>query len=182
MPDDEQNKKILEYATGVRKFEISLFWTRSLFFWGFTTTALAAYGASSGLESNTLQFSVACAGLVCGVAWTLVNRSSKYWHTVWEKKVESRQQAAIDDDLFSVRSNPVIGEKWFWGSKHYSVSKLAIAFSDFTVLIWLGLMFRASPLRACVPESWIIPSIFIFTITYILMMLTRCQPDSSNSA
>jgi hypothetical protein len=137
------------------------------FFWGFTTTAVAAYGASHHQGSNKLQFTAACAGLVCGVAWTLVNRSSKYWHTVWERKVESRQQAAIGDDLFSMASNPSIAENWFWGPKHYSVSKVAIAFSDFTVLIWLGLMFKASPLRNCVPESWIIPTTFIITIAYI---------------
>jgi hypothetical protein len=113
MPDRSQDEKILEYATDVRKFEILLFWTRSLFFWGFTTTALAAYGASYHLGSNALQFTAACAGLVCGVAWTLVNRSSKYWHTVWERKVESRQLAAIGADLFSVKSNPVIKENWF---------------------------------------------------------------------
>jgi hypothetical protein len=115
--------------------------------------------------------------LVCGVAWTLVNRSSKYWQTVWERKVESRQQAAIDADLFSVSSNPLISESWFWGAKHYSVSKLAIAFSDFTVLIWLGLMFKASPLRDCVSQQWVIPSIFVFTIVYVLTMFIRCQPD-----
>jgi len=157
------------------------FWTRSLFFWGFTTTALAAYGASYHLGSNALQFTAACAGLVCGVAWTLVNRSSKYWHTVWERKVESRQLAAIGADLFSVKSNPVIKENWFWGAKHYSVSKLAIAFSDFTVLIWLGLMVKATPLRDCVPQQWVIPGIFIFTVGYILTMFIRCQPDSLNS-
>lgn len=180
MPDTEQNRQILEYAVDVRKFEIGLFWTRSLFFWGFTTTALTAYRASLHLGSNAVQFGAACAGLVCGVTWTLVNRSSKYWHTVWERKVESRQQAAIDDDLFSVKTNPVIAENWFWGAKHYSVSKLAIAFSDFTVVIWLSLMFKASPLSSCVPEKWVIPSMLGFTVIYILAMLVRCRPDKIN--
>jgi hypothetical protein len=177
MPDRQQNDRILEYAADVRKFEIGLFWTRSLFFWGFTTTALAAYGASYHIGSNNFQFAAACAGLVCGVSWSLVNRSSKYWHTVWERKVESRQNAAIDDDLFSVAANPLVAENWFWGPKHYSVSKIAIAFSDFTVLVWVGLMFKASPLRGCVPDNWIIPSTLFITLAYVLTMLVRCRPD-----
>jgi hypothetical protein len=55
LPDSDQNKKILDYAVDVRKLEIGLFWTRSLFFWGFTTTTIAAYGASYHLGSNALQ-------------------------------------------------------------------------------------------------------------------------------
>jgi len=177
MPDHELKRKILDYATDVRKFEINLFWTRSLFFWGFTTTAIAAFGASYRSGSEILQFAAACAGLVCGVTWTLVNRSSKYWHTVWERKVEFQQQDAIDYDLFSSESNPVIAENWVWGPKHYSVSRIAIAFSDYTVLIWLGLMFEASPLRECIPKTWIIPGIFAITISYIVLMFIRCRPD-----
>jgi hypothetical protein len=42
----KQKEKILELAADTRKFEIERFWHRSLFFWGFITAAMVAYGAS----------------------------------------------------------------------------------------------------------------------------------------
>jgi len=44
MATDEE-KKILELAADVQKFEIGLFWHRSLFFWGFIGAAFVAYAA-----------------------------------------------------------------------------------------------------------------------------------------
>ena len=40
MDANERNMKTLELADRVRRFEIGLFWTRSLFFWGFTARLL----------------------------------------------------------------------------------------------------------------------------------------------
>lgn len=74
-----QKSKILEYATDVRKFEIERFWNRSLFFWGFITTALVAYGAATK-DYPELQFLASCYGFLCSLAWSLQNRGSKYWH------------------------------------------------------------------------------------------------------
>lgn len=180
MPSAAQNKKTLEYATDVRKFEIGLFWTRSLFFWGFTTTALAAYGASIKYGTAELQFGSACFGLISGIAWTLVNRSSKYWQKVWEVKVERSQNAAIGQDLFSVRSNPVVAQNWTGGPKHYSVSKLAIALSDFVVLCWLGALVRSSPFAPMIDRIWVIPIIFFFTVAFVFRMICCCKPDPRN--
>jgi hypothetical protein len=39
-----------------------------------------------------------------------------------------------------------IDQGWFWKPMPYSVSKLAIALSDFVVLAWVGLVFISSPL------------------------------------
>jgi hypothetical protein len=35
--------------------------------------------------------------------------------------------------------------KGFWGARNFSVTKLAIAMSDFTVLVWIVLAFKAFP-------------------------------------
>ncbi len=40
---DGDKVKILEMAVDVRKFEIGLFWQRSLFFWGFIAATFLAY-------------------------------------------------------------------------------------------------------------------------------------------
>ncbi|MGZ8330227.1 MAG: RipA family octameric membrane protein [Rhodoplanes sp.] len=123
MPDADQNKKILELAADVRKFEIDLFWKRSTFFWAFSTTAIGAYGVSP--NGSGRQFAAGCFGLVCAAIWSLVNRGSKYWQEVWEKKVEVHQRDAIGLDLFSERSNPKILQSFGWRPMHYSVSALA---------------------------------------------------------
>ena len=180
MPTAAQNKIALEHAADIRKFEISLFWTRSLFFWGFIATALAAYGASIHYGgTRELQFAAGCFGLVSSTAWALVNRSSKYWQKVWEVKVEQRQEATIGQDLFSVASNPQIQESWANGPKHYSVSKLTIAFSDFAVLCWVGLILKASPLAPVIDRAWVIPTVSFFTIAFIFRMLCCCKPDAN---
>src|SRR3972149_1635381 len=137
MPDLEQNKKILEYAADVRKFEIGLFWTRSLFFWGFIAAAFVAYGVSIKESDKDIPLAIACFGLVCSVAWTLVNRGNKYWHGAWEQKVESVQVEVLGRDLFShIEPNRDLG---WWGARRYSVTRLTIALSDFTVVVWLAL-------------------------------------------
>jgi hypothetical protein len=186
MPDTCDSIKILEYANETRKFEIGLFWQRSLFFWGFTTTAIIAYGAAYQTHIKNLQFSVACIGLICSIIWTLVNRSSAYWQRVWERKVEAIQYRAISYDLFSHRSNEAqqVKETWGWGPKHYSLTKLAIAFSDFVVLIWLGLLLFSSPvwpwLRSypCLSGSWLPPIlIIVITTICILAVLIFAKPD-----
>lgn len=188
MTDHERKIKILEYANDVRKFEIGLFWQRSLFFWGFTTTAVAAYGAAYQTHRNDLKFAVACAGLVCGVIWTLVNRSGKYWQKAWELKLDQAQEDAIKIDLFSSKSNQRldIQESWYWGPKHFSVSKLAIAFSDFTVLVWVGLILKSSPvwplLLKCplVANSLFVPvCTFVCAIAYLAVVFVLARPDES---
>ena len=60
--DDEQTKKlkIVDLTSDVRKFEIGLFWSRSLFFWGFTSVAIIAYGAAYSTNLNELKFAASC--------------------------------------------------------------------------------------------------------------------------
>jgi hypothetical protein len=77
----------LDLAVDTRKFEIELFWKRAFFFWGFIAAAFAGYGVLHQAHATDLALAIACFGLVCSVAWTLVNRGSKYWQENWEQKV-----------------------------------------------------------------------------------------------
>jgi hypothetical protein len=148
MPNKDDFRKAFDFAADVRKFEISLFWQRSLFFWGFTTTAILAYGAAHQTQSRNLQFAAAAIGLTSAFVWTLVNRSSLYWQRHWEQSLVELQSHAIDYVIYGDEANHriKIDQGWFWKPLHYSVSKLAIAFSDFVVLAWVGLVFISSPL------------------------------------
>jgi hypothetical protein len=180
---DEKNLKILEITADVRKFEIGLFWSRSLFFWGFSAVAITAYGAAHHFAPKEIQFAVACAGFVCSFIWSLVNRSSKYWQKVWEEKAASASREAVGRNLFEEPTPASIGiiEKFPWWHEHFSVSKLATAFSDFTALVWAGLAFKATRYGVWIPQQCMTLVASICTACYLIYIVLCCRPDPRNS-
>lgn len=176
------NAKILEIAADVRKFEIGLFWQRSLFFWGFIAAAFVAYAALAKDPDKDLAFAVACFGFICSVAWTLGNRGSKYWQEAWEKKVKSVEKEVLGTMLF--HKIELIEPKGIWGGRRYSVSKLAIALSDFTTLIWILLAAKAFPSLPVLHQAAAVSTIVaVVTAAYVIAMLTlgrSSPPDDSN--
>jgi hypothetical protein len=186
---DEKNFKILEITAGIRKFEIGLFWSRSLFFWGFSAVAIAAYGAAHQFAPKEIQiqFAVACAGLVCSVIWTLINRSSKYWQKVWEEKAASASRETIGHNLFEQPSSDAIScydviKKFPWWGAHFSVSKLATAFSDFTALVWVGLAFKATSYGVWLPPQHLILFSGVCTAIYLIYIFFKCRPDKPQNS
>jgi hypothetical protein len=181
---DEKNIKILELVAETRKFEIGLFWNRSLFFWGFTTVAITAYGAAYHFPtSEQMKFGIACTGFICSWIWMLVNRSSKYWQKIWEEKAAKASLEAVGRNLFvEPHRSPLTLCDFPWWPAHFSVSKLATAFSDFTGLIWFALAFRATPAGKCFPQEWLITLMAVFTIAYALYILWRCIPDPQENS
>ncbi len=136
----DQKREILKLASEIPKFEIERFWHRSLFFWGFIAAAFVAY-AQTYDKSPLIALSVACFGVVCSTAWTLGNRGGKYWQEAWKKKVEAVESCVLGTNLFSNREPREY--KGFWGASDFSVSRLAIALSDFAVLIWTILLTKS---------------------------------------
>jgi hypothetical protein len=139
----EQLKRVFDVATDTRKLEISLFWHRSLFFWGFISAAFIAYAAVVRIGDTEMAFIVSCFGFVCSVAWTLVNRASKYWQEVWEQKLESVEQEVLGRTLFSTQEKTM--DKGILGARRSSVSRVTIALSYFAIVTWAGLAFNAFP-------------------------------------
>jgi hypothetical protein len=144
---DEQTRysmaeKYFDVASDIRKFEIGLFWQRSLFFWGFIGAAFVAY-ATLGTD-NQAKLLVSCFALVCSVAWTLLNRGSKYWQEAWEQKTERKERDVFGEELFH-RWERVERKFWLLRARRYSVSKLSIALSDFTAIVWFLLALRFLP-------------------------------------
>lgn len=123
----------LHLAAEVRRFEIGLFWQRSLFFWGFIGAAFV--GVSQSVETHPrLALIIACFGLVCSVCWNLVNKGSKYWQEAWEAKVR-RVESELNLDLFQRVEGIQPKGRWF-SAKRYSVSKVAIFLSYYTCFVW----------------------------------------------
>jgi hypothetical protein len=168
MADDN---KILQLATEARKFQIDLFWQRSLFFWGLIAATFLAYANLRESEPE-IRYAVICVGLIFSLGWTLVNRVSKYWQEVWEQKVEEVEELILVDRP-SRNPEPTQEEKfWLWSARKYSVSKLAIALSDFTLLIWLFLGIEALAGRGVNPRPWrVMLLLTITTIAYAGLML-----------
>jgi hypothetical protein len=185
---DEKNLKILELIAEIRKLEIGLFWSRSLFFWGFTTIAITAYGAAfhfatKEVATKEVQFAIACAGLICSVVWTLVNRSSKYWQRTWEDKAGEASREAVGSNLFAEHPRRgSAGQRFPWWTAHFSVSKLATAFSDFTCFVWISLGLQASPVGILVPPRCVIPVVAACTAIYVGYIFVFCRPDPPNDS
>ncbi|MFH0803143.1 MAG: hypothetical protein V2A78_12275 [bacterium] len=130
--------KAYETAVETRKLEIELFWSRSLFFWGFIASAFIAYAELHRFGSD-ISVVIASFGLVCSLAWSLGNRGSKFWQESWETKVE-RIEPSVTGALFS-RPESVQTRKGSWlCGREFSVSKLAIALSDYTIVLWFSVI------------------------------------------
>jgi SAM-dependent methyltransferase len=136
---EEQLKKAFEIAHDNRILEIGLFWQRSLFFWGFVGASLVGYGAVYD-KSRVLTTVLALLGLVCSVVWTAANRGSKYWQEYWEDVVESFQNFYAAGHIFDDRKPRTDISIWsIYTGRRISVSKLAMALSDYMTLVWLTL-------------------------------------------
>jgi hypothetical protein len=181
-PHGENPQKRLEICLQSRQLEIDLFWKRSLFFWGFIASAFIAF-MSVYRQSLALSILIAAFGMVCSLTWTLANRGSKRWQEHWESKVERFEDEAVGP-LFKT---PVpLQDKGLWlSARKYSVSKLAIALSDYVLLLWLGLFIHQAG-RSVLPPACqgdlrdiMLLSFAAFSVGYLVLLLWkgRSSPD-----
>jgi hypothetical protein len=138
MTDDEKKRNAFGVALDTRNLEIQLFWSRSVFFWGFIAVAFAGYAALVRINSG-LSLVVATFGFVCSIAWTLVNRGSKYWQEAWEQKI-LRLEPQEPEPLFARVEPPDLTKGQWLRGRQFSVSKVAIALSDYSVILWAALV------------------------------------------
>lgn len=139
-PNSTLESRRFQAAFQTRQFEIDLFWKRSLFFWGFIAAAFVAIGALKEQEP-TLALLVSGFGVVCSFAWTLVNRGSKYWQEQWESKIEKFDKE-VSGPLFTTEEEKQDHKGWWLRGRQYSVSKIAIAVSDYVFFVWLCIFVR----------------------------------------
>ena len=182
---DETSKKTkralkrFQTAKEGRKYEIDKFWQRSAFFWVFIAASFFAFSkANEGAER--LLFS--CFGLVTSLAWTLQNRGSKYWQEAWEQKVTRTEEEVLGEHVFHhfEKREP----KGFWGAWEFSVSRLVIALSDFTTIVWLGLLLHTSRFLLLFRElhgGCIYLIITMATIAYCVAMGIGCYSRKTSA-
>lgn len=198
----ERKQLILHYAADTRKFEIQLFWQRSLYFWGLVAAALVAYAALhkdvKPEQPHHLCVMVICFGFLTSFAWLLQSLGGKYWHEAWEQKLYRAEQAVLQIDqklfasdehgqhLFGGVAEPIKTQDASWlQAERYSVSKIAIAMSYLAALLWAYLAIFESNLTLLtlgfckVEPDWAILGPYIATV--ILALVTRHSVKSSVS-
>jgi len=91
----------------------------------------------------TRQFEIVLSGfgMVCSLGWTLANRGSKYWQEQWESKIEDAEKK-IAGPWFRREEPRQDNKGWWLSGRQYSVSKIAIAVSDYVLLVWVAVFLR----------------------------------------
>jgi hypothetical protein len=178
LAQNERERKRLAFETAVatRQFEIELVWKRGTYFFGFIAAAFPGHTNLLTRDSSPiLALLVSAFGLVCSIAWSLANRGSKYWQEHWERRVRRLEPSVLHERLFRGRDQARSQAAWWFQPRQYSVSKLTMALSDFTCVIWLALMgFAAVATKSC--WSIVVPLVSIVFIGAILVF-TRTGPD-----
>jgi hypothetical protein len=175
MPEADSSNQRLGYTIDLLKLEVSLFWQRSLFFWGFSAASLVAYGVLSDKGHKGLTVAVSCFGLICSIAWSLVNRGSKYWNENWLTKAQALEREAFGTDLFSREEKPREPSSWLSGQP-IAVTKVTIALSDFAILLWLVLGYTAV---LAAGWSWRVLLLLFVTIAWAAAMIAKARRPTS---
>jgi hypothetical protein len=163
-PESDKQKRALDYALDIRKFEIGLYWTRATYFWTFIGVSFAAYGAIQVLttrDREDLSVVLSCVGFVFSFAWYCVNRGSKQWQENWENHVDLLEDE-IAGPLYKVilqRSDPETNKEklraFLTGPAPFSVSKINQLISLYICAVWIFLYFHALPkFSAKSPVDW----------------------------
>ena len=121
--DKDRIKAALDCAHEIRQFEISLYWKRSLFFWGFILTLFGILGLMLTAKKPTLLTDfmpviIAALGFFTTCAWYYVEKGSKAWMANWELHIDYLEDG-ITGKLYKTRL-------WLDGKKDnfFSASKI----------------------------------------------------------
>ncbi|WP_081948897.1 hypothetical protein [Litchfieldella xinjiangensis] len=150
-----KERKALERAQDIRKFEIDLYWRRATYFWTFIGATFAGFLAiqASGVQGRQdLSVILSCLGVVFSFGWLCVNRGSKFWQENWEKHVDILEDE-VTGPLYKVilsrnlddysRSEKV--RDLITGPSALSVSKINQLISLYVFVLWLLLLWYSLP-------------------------------------
>lgn len=155
---ENQKEALLEKALDIRKFEISLYWTRAGYFWTFIAITFSAYGFSymkyldsPGSEAlKEILVLLSTIGIIVSLAWVLVNKGSKHWQQNWENHLDFLEDA-VYGPLYKtvILDNAKPGEYGILSSSPYSVSKINLIISYIVLLLWFFLIIAPFKMPFC---------------------------------
>lgn len=201
-------------AADIRKFEIELFWKRGTYYWAFILAAFTAHFALLGMIFSTFNkdenkelslknicelpgfslFALAVTAFFCfffSLAWTLVNKGSKFWQKNWEAHIDMLEEN-ITGNLYEtfLNTNFKGDEKEFsknplcYKSYDYSVTKIT-TLTSMLLTVASGVLFlfyiilhffkwRKGYVPFCELFTYIIfPIIFLFIACAIVYYLLK---------
>jgi hypothetical protein len=139
--DDTKLKHQLKRAYELRDFEISHYWKRAQYFWGFLAVIYAGFFATLIAFNKENNFAIEYVLIVCSIgclfsfAWYLVNRGSKRWQEHWENVI-NKLEDSLNVSLY-IRKPKVESE--FFNAGNFSVSRINITVSFFVFFSWISL-------------------------------------------
>lgn len=174
--------KKFDIAIENRKLEIELLWKRSLIFWGFISALFISISSlmDKAKDSSLLPI-LSLTGLVFSVIWTLANRGSKAWQESWEVRAQDFYKNLYEEENIygkkKAQQNDIVV---LLRSRDYSVSRLLIALSDFSVIVWTGISLFYFPIKYV--SNFIISHkplfiiiFYIITVAYIVYVFKCCK-------
>lgn len=145
--DSEQLKAAFHQVSGIRKFEIELYWKRATYFWALIVVAFAGFFSILASETMPNKFFLAlivsCVGFVFTFAWFLSSRGSKYWQENWENHLdllEDKVTGPLYKTLLQRPGHTNNIEKFLTGPLSISVSKVNQWVCVFVLFIWFVLV------------------------------------------
>ncbi len=147
-------QEALRIALDTRKFEISLYWTRSAYFWAFVSVGLAGFFALEGEPSNParawMPAVIALLLLVFSAAWYVVARASKFWQENWELHVDYLA-GKVGGPLFQTVANPAKRSWW------KPLDGLAVSVSRVNMILALVVTIVSDGLLWYAANEWLKP-------------------------
>jgi len=100
---EKQMEEAYKKSWELRLFENKTYWTRTLYFGGFTSVIFVAYTKVLGLENldKDIEFYLILLGLVFSFAWYLSNIASKSYIDNWIRHIE-KLESKISGDLCKI--------------------------------------------------------------------------------
>lgn len=170
------------YAVQIFQNEIGRVWQRTLVFWGFVAASFVAYGNFVEKE-KIVALAIACFGLICSVCWTLVNRASTWSQSYWVDRVDRLERKALKIPILREGIPKTASKRW-WSGWRYSSTKLMIALSDLTAIVWFALVVKSSlPFLQMAPQKWngVVVIMLLGTVAYIVIVIFHTRSDLPES-
>jgi hypothetical protein len=141
----EEREAAFRLAVDNRNFEISLYWSRTTYFWGFLVVIFGAYGFSltEKIFNEKFQFLLSIIGIVFSFAWYCVNRGSKYWQKNWELMIDILEEKVCGNIYKTNLSGKMFKRRQIFMPFTFSVSQINQNVSIFIFIIWVLLAGRS---------------------------------------
>jgi hypothetical protein len=175
LPDINKLKSAHKRAWETRNFEIDKFWTRTLFFGGFTALIFNGYikilSSAHSISIKNLDIYLICLGIIFSAAWFLSVLGSKHWQENWEAHIDMLEDE-ITGPLYKI-----IYCKKRW--RCFSVSRINGFLVGVIIVIWIGSLVMSIKSKNSNKFDWDIKIGIGLTIIAVIAMSIFCRSSGN---